>query len=162
MEAWCGTSLAARCPFHDSGHRFSCHLSLTNPLARCPILPLPAAPGFCKTLAGRTLLLLGDSVSRQMHNTARCHACADTSCAAAPPTPRAFTSEWEAFPKTLPVCTDFGACGRVCYLTAGSRGSRGFASVAAALGRFFNGSASSDDSLAERRRPTRAARFFSR
>ena len=134
-----------RCPFHDDGTRFSCHLAPGGGHTRPSLQHVPPLDAY-EVLAGRTLLFLGDSVTRQVYNTARCHLCASApmrstrECARGPKPGPAFQKEWEAFPIEAPVCTAYGHCGKVCYLTAGSRGSWRFKSNAAAVSLALNSS----------------------
>ena len=114
--------MTTHCPFHDSGERFSCHLS-THSEPQYKLL-IPHTPGprldACKVLAGRTLVLLGDSLTAQLYHTLRCHLCHGPICS-----PRLMGLNRSLFDErqatyTEPECADFGACGSVCFLESGT------------------------------------------
>ena len=103
------TEMPMRCPFHDGGGRFSCHLARgSKNTSRCLDLPYGRLDP-CSVLQGRTLVIIGDSLSQQMFDTMRCHVCAfhPEGCSRG--------SEVDGVLGNYNGCHDFGpACGKIC------------------------------------------------
>ena len=118
------TASALHCPFHDRGDRFSCHLSTVSSLPYEACIPSSPEPvlNACHTLAGRTLLFLGDSLTLQAYDTLRCQLC-DSRAPCIPNVQRPNRSKDAEYVATYrePRCACFGACGTVCFMEAGSR-----------------------------------------
>ena len=114
------------CPFHDDGNRFSCHLSKYSGQYRARIPPGSGSRlDACRVLAGRTLVLLGDSITRQMYDTLRCHLCRerDRKRRCRPPELKRNRTLQQVLKAEHhePACASFGVCGTVCYLESGTR-----------------------------------------
>ena len=131
-EVWCGqrTGLLARCPFHDRGERFSCSLALTPNASEHQreqlCLAGAVATPLCSTLAGRRLILIGDSLMQQLYDTIRCHICGTHRAALVPEAAcnpsscrtRTITRRWSRDQKLSQ--HDFGLCGSVDFQPAGT------------------------------------------
>lgn len=114
-ERWCNTHLSARCPFHDGGTRFSCHLASSR-YRKC--VELPRQPlNVCSVIGGRTLLVVGDSLGQQLYDTLRCHACGPDCVPPAVPVVTQNKSEGWSPVALRKSCTTFSTC-RICILRA--------------------------------------------
>ena len=117
LRGWCNyTRISAHCPFHDGGGRFSCHLASPR-YRKCVQVP-PQSLDVCAVLAGRTIILVGDSLTEQHFNTLRCHACGPNCTPQSAPRARN-SSRGDWTPLALrDRCTVFSGCGRICVVRA--------------------------------------------
>ena len=62
----------APCPFHDRGERFRCHAHNASSAPRCVTTPHDWNAA-CEATRGRTVVFVGDSLSKQSFDTLLCH-----------------------------------------------------------------------------------------
>ena len=115
---WC----AHDCPFHDRGERFSCHAHNASSMPRCVDLPY-RWDRVCDVLRMRTIVFVGDSLSRQTFDTFLCHIWASVGNVAS----------WRHTHDVHTRCVSIPGCGKVCLLDAGVPPSATTPNVSAAI-----------------------------